>query len=295
MIAFLNSVVPIKTAQHSKRMVSQDFNSNITNNKYTVLAEISPICRDDLVCLPKELVKRYGGGSSLFLCTRVTSQIRLIDPLNLRTAEISSGTYFRYPFPAICNSRQLVEYIILDVHPLRTSEGKWSLARVECARSSDFGVNDTTFECVTHIGHILKAGDLCLGYDVTIANFNDNDLKTFKGKKLPDIVLVRKIYPRRYKRKWRLKQLTMERQQRYDKKGSKDELDREDRERERFLQQLEEDPDMRKDVNIYRIRDVKMGGDSETESKEDGDEEDRPMVKLEEMLDDMSFSDVEMS
>ena len=55
---------------------------------------------------------------------------------------------------------------------------------------------------------------------------------------MPEVVLVRKIYPRNPKkgRKWRLKQLTIEREERYARKLKKDEIMREDIDRERFLQ-----------------------------------------------------------
>lgn len=55
---------------------------------------------------------------------------------------------------------------------------------------------------------------------------------------MPEIILVRKIYPRNPKkgRKWRLKQLTIEREERYAQKLKKSEIMKEDRDRERFLQ-----------------------------------------------------------
>lgn len=60
------------------------------------------------------------------------------------------------------------------------SKSKWKLANVECARSSDMGVNDTTFDCVTHLGNILHPGDTCLGYDLNITNFNPSDVKSLQ-------------------------------------------------------------------------------------------------------------------
>jgi nonsense-mediated mRNA decay protein 3 len=71
------------------------------------------------------------------------------------------------------------------------------LAEVEVARSSDFGVNDTTFHMCTHLGNLLHPGDLALGYDVQSSNFNEDDLVSLKGRSLPDVVLVKKVFPNR--------------------------------------------------------------------------------------------------
>jgi nonsense-mediated mRNA decay protein 3 len=38
------------------------------------------------------------------------------------------------------------------------------LADVTVARSRDFGSNDTVFYGKTHLGHLLKPGDIALGY-----------------------------------------------------------------------------------------------------------------------------------
>ena len=57
---------------------------------------------------------------------------------------------------------------------------------------ADLGSNDTTYHVRTHLGHLLNAGDTALGYDLTRANFVDDELENFlqKGHTLPDVVLV---------------------------------------------------------------------------------------------------------
>lgn len=37
------------------------------------------------------------------------------------------------------------------------------LAEVEVVKSSDFGVVDRTYRCLTHLGALLEAGDSVLG------------------------------------------------------------------------------------------------------------------------------------
>ena len=101
----------------------------------------------------------------------------------------------------------------------------------------------------THLGRLLNPGDIALGFDLTNTNVNDENLDLIKPENLPDVVLVKKIYgdkqARHKKRKWRLNRLNI------DKEGGsvatiddKDYLD--------FLEDLEEDPKARENVNIYK-------------------------------------------
>lgn len=92
----------------------------------------------------------------------------------------------------------MVEYTVIDINliPGKT-RGKWALAEVEVARSSDFGCNDTTFRTYSHLGNLLHPGDLALGYDLHTSNFNEDDIISLKGKSLPDVILVKKVFPNR--------------------------------------------------------------------------------------------------
>uniref|UniRef100_A0A2P2I6L6 60S ribosomal export protein NMD3 n=1 Tax=Hirondellea gigas TaxID=1518452 RepID=A0A2P2I6L6_9CRUS len=297
LVDFLSSVAPVRH-NSAKRLVSADDKSNVSNFKYTILIDIAPICKDDLVCVSKKVLRKLGGGSPLLLCIRITANIHLLDPLSLRHVEVRAQTFFSDPFRSICNSKQLVEFVILDIEPLEReksktrSKGKWKLARVECARSSDMGVNDITFECTTHLGNILHAGDTCLGYDLNITNFNPSDTKAMHGKPMPEIVLIRKVYNRRSgKRKWRLKQLTIERENRYSKKMNKAEMQREDHEREQFLQDLEEDPEMRQQVVLWRVKNSNSDDVSMTSTDAKNSDDDAPTVGLNELLEDLDLSD----
>ena len=71
---------------------------------------------------------------------------------------------------------------------------------MEVARKEDFGVNDRTFIINTHWGEVLNFNDTVLAYDLLNANisqiedFQRNDLL------LPDIILVKKTYPK-YRKK----------------------------------------------------------------------------------------------
>jgi hypothetical protein len=100
----------------------------------------------------------------------------------------------------VCTSRQLVEFIVLDISPLNVDNGRvclslsvcvcvlpvvrgacvcrlyfhlvlfsdltlqFCLAEVQVARTTDLGQNDIVYFTRTHLGRVLKPGDTCLGY-----------------------------------------------------------------------------------------------------------------------------------
>lgn len=83
LVDFLQSVVPIRF-RNDKQLVSHDTHSNTYNYKYTFSVEIAPVCKDDLVCLSSKLSTSLGGMGPLVLCTKVSNQITLLDPVTLR-------------------------------------------------------------------------------------------------------------------------------------------------------------------------------------------------------------------
>lgn len=116
------------------------------------------------------------------------------DVLRQHTCIIQAPVFWRAPYRALLNSRHLVEYMILDIETTgqTAAQGKLELADAQVARVADLGSNDTTYHVRTHLGHLLNPGDTALGYDLTRANFVDDELENFlqKGNSLPDVVLV---------------------------------------------------------------------------------------------------------
>lgn len=292
-VDFLHSVVPvqIKTA---KQLISHDAKSNIYNYKYTFSAEIVPICKDDLMLLPA--VHRAGTGA-LVLCYKVSTKICYIDPFDMRLGEIISERYWKHPFKSYASSCHAVEFIVLDIeeerhygnssameievgsestlstqrpaYSNRTSWRKFKRVEVLLARSSDLGLNEVTFRVYTHLGSILRVGDAVMGYDLTTLVGNGVDTDNFP-EDIPEIILFRKIYPHTRKtnkrRIWKLKRMDVE-----DAKAE---------EHEAFMDELEEDPEMRSRINLYR--------DPEGAELEEADET-LPAVKLEELMDHLSL------
>lgn len=137
--------------------------------------------------------------------------------------ELNSTVYYRQAFDAICNPKQLTEYIVMDceviLHKDRNffpGQGKVSQRHVVCdiwlVRASELGVNDNTIHTRTHLGHLLKPGDSVLCYNLEDANVNSEDFDKLNKDRIPDVVVVKKFYSasteRKNRRVWKLKHLS---------------------------------------------------------------------------------------
>ncbi|KAH7687378.1 nonsense-mediated mRNA decay protein 3 [Dioscorea alata] len=292
-VEFVSGVVPVRR-RSDKQLVSHDTKSNNYNYKYTFSVEICPICREDLICLPPKVSNSLGNLGPLVICAKVSNSILLVDPETLRTAFLDADEYWRTPFGALLSSRQLVEFIVLDVKEktpeVTVSGSRYCLARVEVARMSDFGQNDTTFDVKTHLGHLLKEGDVVLGYDLYSANSNDVEMDKYKGFELPYAILIKKSYEEKRQRKhgkqrkWRLKRMQMEVDDGARGRGSEE---KRNNEYEEFLRELEENPTgMLDQMTIYKNKDHRP---SETASMLSGDDD----LPLDELISKLELSDDE--
>ncbi|XP_076457169.1 60S ribosomal export protein NMD3-like [Babylonia areolata] len=280
MVDFLMAVVPCKYTT-AKELISHDIHNNTYKYKYTYSVEIVPVCRDHIVCLPQKLAQQLGSISPLVVCLRVTQTLHFIDPATLQLAELSSQAYWRTPFTALVGPKQMTQFMVMDVEhvadkdrPHRTPVShKHLLADVYVARMCDLGVNDHQFHTRSHLGHLLKAGDTVLGYDFTCSNLNHPQFEKLKEERIPDVILVKKVYdqPRRCRRRnWKLQRMA-------------DTMDSESVQKDytEFLEDLEEDPEMRQNVNIYKDSSKVTVEATET------DDDDAPTISLQEMLDDL--------
>ncbi|KAL8461249.1 hypothetical protein ACS0TY_032641 [Phlomoides rotata] len=296
-VEYLGKVALIKS-RSDKQLVSHDQKSNTYNYKHTFSVEISPICREDLICLPPKVANSLGNLGPLVICSKVSNSIALLDPFTLRQSYLDTEQYWRSSFKALLTSKQLVEYIVLDVEPVYSEVGvggsKYVLADAQVARVSDFGKNDTIFNVRTHLGHLLNSGDYALGYDLYGANSNDMELEKYKGFVLPDVILVKKSYEEKHLKKrgkprsWKLKSLNMEIDN-TAKGGDNDE--KMSSEYELFLRDLEENPDLRFNLSLYRNTEYQPSEMASTV----GDGEELPSVPLDELLADLDIIEDEAS
>ncbi|KAI5962515.1 NMD3 [Candida pseudojiufengensis] len=302
MVDFLTSVAPVKVKK-SEELVSTDIHSGSSSYKFSYSIEIAPICRDDLVVLPKKLAHSMGNIARLVLCNKVNNAMQFIDPFNLQTADLSSQVYWRSPFPSLLDATQLVEFVVLDVEPTGDVKGKYVLADIEVSRASDLGSNDQTFYVRSHLGAILHPGDSCLGYYLTNTNFNSELYDTLDTDNTPEVIIVKKHYSRKSKksknRKWKLKRMAREHNDiiaNDDSRQARQEQEKAERDYELFLQELEEDEELRQTINMYKAGEDQQEPQHKDEDDidEDVDDEDAPRIGLDELLDeldDMTIND----
>ncbi|CCF56742.1 hypothetical protein KAFR_0B04460 [Kazachstania africana CBS 2517] len=293
MVDFLNSNVPVKFKK-SEELVSQDSHTGTSSYKFSYSVELVPICKDDLVVLPKKISKALGNISQFVLCSKVSTTVQFLDPTTLQTADLSAQVYWRTPFSALADVSQLVEFIVLDVELTNKSAGNRVLADVTIARASDLGVNDQEYYVKTHLGGILHAGDSVMGYFIANSNYNSDLFDSLKYDYVPDVVLVKKLYPKKAKksRNWKLKRMAKEHgdivasHDYTSSKVEKQEMERAEKDYELFLEQLEEDEDLRHNVNLYKTGMANQDIEGEEEN-EFSDDEEAPKVDVDELLDEL--------
>ncbi|XP_053315523.1 60S ribosomal export protein NMD3 [Spea bombifrons] len=283
MVEFLQCTVPCRS-KASQRLISHDVHTNTYNYKSTFSVEIVPICKDNLVCLSPKLAQSLGNMHQICVCVRVTSTIHLIDPRTLQIAEVDGSTYWRYPFNSLFHPKQLEEFIVMDVDRVRDQKqgpgagmrsNKHTLADVWVQKTSEMNTSQQ-YHTRTHLGHLLNPGDLVMGFDLANCNVNDEFVNKLNPHHIPDVVLIKKSYDRarrQRRRNWKLKELER------DREG----MDTDDeRQYQDFLEDLEEDELIRKNVNIYKNANIAVESDT--------DEEGAPRISLAEMLEDLHIS-----
>lgn len=145
--------------------------------------------------------------------------------ISITVAEVNATVYYRQQFDAICNPKNLTEYIVMDIEVILSKDrhffpgqGKVSqkhvVSDIWLTKASELGINDNTIHTKTHLGHLLKPGDSVLGYNLEDANINDIHYDKLNKDRVPDVVLVKKCYgdntERRTDRIWKLKHLDEE-------------------------------------------------------------------------------------
>jgi nonsense-mediated mRNA decay protein 3 len=296
---FLKAVVPVNIKK-SEELISMDIHTSTRSFKFSFSCEIVPICKDDLVVLPIPLAKKAGNITPLALCTRIGTSIQLLDPSTLQTADVATDIYWRTPFRPLADVQELTEFIVLDIEPLGKQQGRNFLAEATVARASDMGANDQTYYCRTHLGGILHVGDSVMGYLLSNTNFNNElfDILESSNKyaaQIPDVVLVKKFYQRskksKNKRTWRLKRMNRDEGEMLPRKQDQEKMERDF---EMFLQDVEEDQDLRQGLALYKAQQkAKQEADAmEVEESELGEDDQGLTIPMEQLLDD--FDDMTM-
>lgn len=204
-ISFLESKIPVAT-KYARKLVTADNKANIGNFKHNHLVTIAPVCKDDIMILPKDLSKNLGNISQLVLVKQIGGAIQVVDPVTCEHQEINCEKFFRHNITACMTTRQFTKFIVLSVEPVlmkeracvsskRGHDRKSKLAECVIVREKDFGVNDTQFTVLTHLGNLLRDGDVVQGYDLTCCPWAVDEIEKAQGSKrqCPEVILVRKV------------------------------------------------------------------------------------------------------
>ena len=153
----------------------------------------------------------------------------------------------------------------------KNAHKKFKIIDLEVARADKVGVDGNSFRVKSHLGNILKVGDTVLGYDMAVMVNNAADDAVLDWN-TPDVVLIKKIYPE-INRPGRKRVFKLERM----------ELEKNDKEYDEFLDELEQDPELRSNINLYRNPEVREEIKLEDETF--------PGVKLEELIGALTLDD----
>ena len=322
---FLEDHVPLRL-KTSRKLVSQDINSNIDNYKFTIYAEIVPLCKDDLLLLPAPLARNASSISRLCLVKQVGAAVHVVDPANGQTAIITADNFFLEPFhPLVAAGRtKLTRYVVLGKEAVEekknaakrnTSRQKKRIALLTVMKERDMGVSDLQYVAQAHIGYLCKAGDVVLGYELSETMVNDEEGEEMQAAgKLPDVVIVRKLYGSAAvgdggaDRVWGVQRLDVDNTAEDNFGGTtKRELKKKDdaeADEEDFMQELEANKDMRVNANLYKLapamkakREASTGGSAalsaDMKSPDDDDDDefmaDDQEVQLDELLDGLAL------
>jgi nonsense-mediated mRNA decay protein 3 len=297
LVDFLQTVVPIRY-KTSEQIISSDIHAGTATFKYTYSVEIAPICKEDLICLPKNVAQMMGSMSQLVLVNKITNSIQMMNPNTMQCGDLSAEKFWRFPFTSLASTQDLVEYYVVDVDILDYSNinKKNCLADIQVIRVSDFGKSNQILICRCHLGSILKPGDLAWGYDLFSSNFNSDEFERLRshGYDLPDVILVKKSYSEKHKkpktRVWKLKSLTKTRELDQEMKESGRKMQQEqiklEQDYELFLRDIEQDEEMRANINMYKDPAGIQKRMVDNESSCGGDE-----INLEDLLDDLTLEE----
>lgn len=171
----------------------------------------------------------------------------------------------------------------------------FKVVTVQCIHNNQQG-SDGEVKLMTirsHLGGKIRPGDIFYGYDLTSLNPNE-ELDGIMGNadSIPDIILVKKKYNREAtKRHWKLKHLNKEVD--VEMNGKKQNPDVIEKQYEEFIRDIEENKDLRKNINLYRDEEVLKELESKFKDLKMTDNNDNSEIdiKVDELLRDLDLND----
>ena len=98
-VNFLQSVAPVRY-KTSKQLISEDTHTGKGRYKFTYSVEILPICKDDMMWLPRSTNATLAHIGQLVTCCKVSNVIHLVNAQTLQAAELQPMCFWKTPFRA---------------------------------------------------------------------------------------------------------------------------------------------------------------------------------------------------
>jgi len=207
LVAFVNqyAMTRVKT---SSTLVTHNERAGTANVRLTWAVEVAPVCKDDLVLLPKATAASLGLPSPLCVVAKVGRTTQLVDAQSAATAYLSEAAYWKEPFRPLLSRRMAKKFEVLDIdadtaghHQGPKGAGsdapttRFLRADAQVVRGEDY---DKVMAIWTHLGRVLKPGDTALGYDVAGSSIEEDISSEMPAHvELPDVVLVGKVHTER--------------------------------------------------------------------------------------------------
>ena len=120
LVNFIQDIISCRVNQ-AKQLVSHDERNGTAKEKHTFSIELAPVCRDDLVMLPKATSKLMGGIGPLVLVYKISKFIHIVDITTMQTFEVDQVNYWKSPFKALLGRERLTEFVIMDIENVDTN------------------------------------------------------------------------------------------------------------------------------------------------------------------------------
>jgi nonsense-mediated mRNA decay protein 3 len=228
----------------SGKQVGEDLHSGTLDMRFSISVRVPPLNRQDLVILPPRYVRGTGNQSFIAIVHKIARKIKMVDPVTANVIDVDAATYWDRPFGPALSLSSLHRFVVITIDPIGPKSGRFQLADVELADEETYAERVLVR---SHLGAHLKEGDVCLAYDVRASVLPDDAQLVFAKQNLPEVVVAGRAPPtderKQRKRVWHVKELAP--------RGSDEE-----KEFDEFLDDIENDPELRQDIEIYKNEDV---------------------------------------
>ena len=106
------------------------------------------------------------------------------------------AVYWKSPFEAFANTRQLEDFFVVDVRPTGVVNGKFQLGEAVVCLASEIGKGREWIVRTRTWQMFFRLATTALGYHVESLNYNNPYVGNYKGEQMPDVIIVRKILPK---------------------------------------------------------------------------------------------------